>query len=71
MWGSSRLSRLGYTLRLNLPDGFCREGELMGMMRRILGQDADLSLELVDEIPVLASGKRRYVINEWRNGLQI
>ena len=43
----------------------------MGMMRRILGQDADLSLELVDEIPVLASGKRRYVINEWRNGLQI
>ncbi len=60
-----------YTLRLNLPDGFCREGELMGMMRRILGQDADLSLELVDEIPVLASGKRRYVINEWRNGLQI
>ena len=59
-----------YTLRLNLPDGFGRKGELTGLVRRLLGKDAILSLEFVDEIPVLASGKRRYIINEWRNGLR-
>ena len=32
----------------------------------LLGADADIRLERVDEVPLLSPGKRRIVVNEWR-----
>ena len=35
-------------------------------IKNILGDDAEITVELVDEIPILASGKRKPVICEWK-----
>lgn len=41
--------------------------EIYKKMLAILGQDARVSIEQVDDIPVLQSGKRKPVVNNWRN----
>ena len=38
------------------------------MLKEKLGYDANISVEYTDDIPVLASGKRKPVINNWKNG---
>ena len=35
---------------------------------KVLGPDAIIKIEQVNEIPVLSSRKRKPVINEWKNG---
>lgn len=35
-------------------------------LKGILGEDAKVQVEIMDELPVLSSGKRRVIINEWR-----
>ena len=35
------------------------------MLHKLVGGDAEFKLAIVEEIPVLASGKRRYIVNEW------
>ncbi len=42
-----------------------KEEELANQIRKYLGSNASISFEYVTEIPVLSSGKRRYVINEY------
>jgi len=37
--------------------------EILGRIRPYLGEEARIKVELVDEIPVLASGKRKYIEN--------
>ena len=37
--------------------------EILGRIRPYLGEEAEITVELVDEIPVLASGKRKYIEN--------
>lgn len=54
-----------YKLRLNLPEEFNRKDELIAMLHKLVGGDAEFKLDIVEEIPVLASGKRRYIVNEW------
>lgn len=56
-----------YLIKLNANITSQRKNELVRLMKEILGQAAKVSIEEVREIPVLASGKRRYIINEWRN----
>lgn len=56
-----------YTLKLNVGEEFCRERQLVGVLQEVLGAKAAICVERVDEIPVLASGKRRYIVNEWKN----
>lgn len=34
-------------------------------LKSVLGQDANILIEQVNDIPVLASGKRKPVVNEW------
>lgn len=54
-----------YLFRLNLQGKtFSREEELTSIIKKYLGDDAIIRFEYVSEIPVLNSGKRRYVINE-------
>lgn len=55
-----------YVFRLNMNGGiFKREVELSNNIKKYLGNDAIISFEYVTEIPVLNSGKRRLVINEY------
>lgn len=55
-----------YVLKLNLGGAaFPRERELAELLKSYLGADAILKIEYTDEIPVLASGKRRCLINNF------
>ena len=53
-----------FTLKLNVNrKTFNRENELIGVLRNIIGIDAELNVEYVSEIPVMNSGKRKYIVN--------
>jgi len=56
-------SKIQYTLRLNVEGAFIRKNELKELLQRLLGDEAVLNIEMVEEIPVLASGKRKYIVN--------
>lgn len=52
-----------YTLWLNGDKEQMDVDEIIGRIRPYLGERAELSVEYVDEIPVLQSGKRKYIEN--------
>lgn len=56
-----------YKLMLNANPEEVEETVLMNDYRRILGAQANLEVEYCDDIPVLASGKRRYIVNECKH----
>ncbi len=57
-----------YHFKLNPEqDKFLRENEFLNEFKGYLGEDAKMTLEYVDEIPLLASGKRRVMVNEMIN----
>ncbi|AXT49814.1 CoF synthetase [Aquimarina sp. BL5] len=53
-----------YHFKLNSEQEFLREQEFINEFKTYLGEDASISIEYVDEIPLLASGKRRVMVNE-------
>lgn len=57
-----------YTMLLNLKDGhsFDRESDMVAMLKSYLGLDANIGVRYVDEIPVLKSGKRKQVVNNYK-----
>lgn len=55
-----------YTLKLNADRDAGRDARIRADYLTFLGADADLQIEYVDEVPLLASGKRQIVINQWR-----
>lgn len=55
-----------YTLRINVDKNFNREAELVTVLQEVLGKRSQIDIERVNEIPVLQSGKRRYIVNEWK-----
>lgn len=54
-----------YTLKISAADGFQREEEIIREYRSYLGEDAVIQIEIVSEIPLLASGKRRKVVQQY------
>lgn len=40
------------------------EAELLEVLHSIVGENAHIKIKKVDEIPILSSGKRRYIVNE-------
>ena len=54
-----------YLLKINYNGVFSREKELELKLKKYLGTDADIKFEYVSEIPVLNSGKRRCIVNEY------
>ena len=54
-----------YNLKLNVDKNFQKETDLLKTLKEILGETARIHIQKVDEVPVLASGKRRYIVNEW------
>lgn len=57
-----------YVIRLNAPVDPARDERMRADLRGKLGQDADIELTYVDEVPLLGSGKRRIIVNEWLQG---
>lgn len=56
-------SQTQYTVIMSVDHGFARQGHLTAALLELLGAEADIRICLVDEIPVLASGKRKYIVN--------
>lgn len=51
-----------YILKLTAA-GTCNAQQIVSGLYNIVGDGADISVEMCDEIPVLASGKRKYIVN--------
>lgn len=58
-----------YRMLINLCSEveFKRESEMVEMLKSFLGQDAKISVEYVKEIPILKSGKRKQVVNNYKS----
>ncbi len=54
-----------YTLKLNMDKRMENELELVILFKSYLGEDADIKIEYVNEIPQLSSGKRRLTVNNY------
>lgn len=54
-----------YLIKLNLSEKTSID-YIISQIKIIVGEDAGIEVELVKEIPVLSSGKRKSVICEWR-----
>lgn len=52
-----------YEFRLNTENEFKREKELLQEFKSYLGEDAEIQVVYVSEIPLLSSGKRKKVVN--------
>ena len=63
-WQFVQKGKKDYLVRLNLEQG-SDVGNTIMEIKNVLGMDADISVEFVDDIPILASGKRKPVICEW------
>ena len=56
-----------YEVKLNLQDdNFQFENQLIADIKSDFGEDANVTITYVDEIPALASGKRRKVVNNYK-----
>ena len=55
-----------YTVLLNVTEEFDHEALVRDNLTAVLGEGCKLMIEYTDEIPVLASGKRRYIENTWK-----
>ncbi len=57
-----------YTMLINLKDGgvFGREDQMIRMLKSYLGENAEIVVKYVNEIPVLKSGKRKQVVNNYK-----
>lgn len=53
-----------YRFKICMSGTFTREAELVAEFKEYLGADADFKVEYEREIPLLASGKRKKVMNE-------
>ena len=53
-----------YLFKININNDFRREKELVNDFKMYLGEEAIFDVEYVNEIPLLASGKRRVMVNE-------
>jgi phenylacetate-CoA ligase len=52
-----------YLIKLNVHDKFHNGTDLINAFKSILGKEAQITLEYVNDIPILSSGKRKKVMN--------
>ncbi|MFV9551008.1 CoF synthetase [Algibacter sp. PT7-4] len=52
-----------YTFKININSKFIREKQLISFFKAYLGEDANITVDYVNEIPLLSSGKRRVIVN--------
>lgn len=67
LWQFIQEGEKDYVLKLKITKGGLSQfSELVKNFKEILGEGANLIIEEVDEIPVLSSGKRKPVVNNWK-----
>lgn len=67
LWQFVQEGEKDYVLKLKIAKGDTSQfSELVKNFSEILGEGANLKIEEVDEIPVLSSGKRKPVVNNWK-----
>lgn len=59
--------RKEYVIRVNGAEGLYTDDMIVQHMRELLGEDAEITVEHVNGIPVLASGKFRKVVNNYNS----
>ncbi len=64
-WQFVQAGEKEYNIRLNMENDTSADA-CIEELKEILGSDAKVVVERVAEIPVLASGKRKPVVNEWK-----
>lgn len=65
-WQFIQNSAIKYTLRLIIKESRLDVTEIKQALFGLLGDQADITIEFTDEIPILASGKRKPVVNNWK-----
>lgn len=69
-WQFIQKTSVHYVLKLavNNKSGLeeTSSNEILTLLKVLLGNDSDISIEYVDDIPVLNSGKRKSVVNLWK-----
>ena len=65
-WQFVQVGETNYIIRLNIENKV-EVDQTVEEIRNILGETADIQIEYLDDIPVLASGKRKPVVNEWKH----
>ena len=67
-WQFIQMTEKGYSLNLVLKDeNLSQVEDMKRQIQEILGSDANIEVNFVKEIPVMRSGKRKPVKNEWIN----
>ncbi|MHA1280515.1 MAG: phenylacetate--CoA ligase family protein, partial [Candidatus Helarchaeota archaeon] len=64
-WQIIQIDQRKYQLNINLASNSFNDREVHKHMLAFLGENAKLEIQYTDEIPVLNSGKRRTIINEY------
>jgi phenylacetate-CoA ligase len=60
-------SEKDYEVKLNLQGNtFAFEDDLIAIIKSDFGEDSNVTITYVDEIPPLSSGKRRKVVNNYK-----
>jgi phenylacetate-CoA ligase len=54
-----------YVLKLNGSEGYYDDATFVDLFKDVLGEDAEVIIEHVNEIPVLGSGKRKKVVSNY------
>lgn len=57
--------RKRYLIKLNIENGFRQHKEIINQFKSVLGPESIIELDFVDEIPLLASGKRKATVNNY------
>lgn len=67
-WQFIQIAEKEYKIRVSTVSASdCDEvKKIIEPLKNIIGRDAIFNFEFVDEIPVLVSGKRKMVVNEWK-----
>ncbi len=59
-----------YTLRVNGAKGVYKDEDLVSHLKSVLGNDADITIEHVEGIPALASGKFKKTVCNYQYNIQ-
>ncbi len=59
-----------YVISLVINDMFEAPEDIIAFMKGYLGQDANVRIDYVDSIPLLSSGKRKKVLNTFKNPIE-